>query len=126
MSEATPRRNRWTTAGLAFAATIVLSGSAHAQDAAKIAMGDSLFNGRQMGACWACHGKAGKGTGVAPSLADKTWLNIDGSEEAIKGIIHNGVPKPKKAKAPMAPMGGGKLTEEQIDAIAAYVYSLSH
>ena len=124
MSEATPRRFPRLIAGMAFLAAIVLSSPLKAQDAATIAMGDSLFNGKQMGACWACHGKGGKGTGVAPNLGDATWLNIDGSAEAIKGVITSGVPKPKKAKTAMPPMGGAKLTPEQIDAIAAYVFSL--
>ena len=103
---------------------IVFAKSARAQDAAQIAIGDSLFNGRQLGACWACHGKKGAGTSNAPKLSDKEWLNTDGSVDGIKGIITNGVPKPKKMKAPMPPMGGGKLTPEQIDALAQYVHSL--
>jgi len=124
MSEAMPRRIPRLVAGMAFLAALVLSSPLKAQDAAKIAKGDSLFNGKQMGACWACHGKGGKGTSVAPSLADATWLNIDGSEAAIRGLIPVGVPKPKKAKAAMPPMGGGKLTDDQMDALAAYVFSL--
>ena len=124
MSEAMPRRFPRLVAGMVFLAALVLSSPLKAQDAAKVAKGDSLFNGKQMGACWACHGKGGKGTGIAPNLGDKEWLNIDGSEEAIKGVITNGVPKPKKAKAPMPPMGGAKLTPEQIDDLAAYVFSL--
>jgi mono/diheme cytochrome c family protein len=100
--------------------------AAHAQaDARQLAVGDSLFNGNHLGACWACHGSKGKGTSNGPKLNDKEWLHADGSLESIKGIIANGVPKPKKVKTPMPPMGGAKLTPEQIDALAAYVVSLS-
>ena len=40
--------------------------------------------------------------------------------------IQTGVPTPKKAPAPMPPMGGASLTPEQVRAVAAYEYSLSH
>jgi len=120
------RSSTWVVlAGLVF-----LAASLHAQGAqptaAQIAEGDSLFNGHRVGACWACHGQKGKGTDVAPKLADNPkWINIDGSLDAIKGIVTNGVPKPKKHPGAMPPLGGGQLTPAQIDALAAYVYSLS-
>lgn len=113
---------------LVLAGALLVSAPLHAQQptAAQIAEGDSLFNTHRVGACWACHGRAGKGTDVAPKLADNPkWLNIDGSLDAIKGIVTNGVPKPKKHSGAMPPMGGAQLTPEQIDALAAYVYSLS-
>ena len=34
--------------------------------------------------------------------------------------------KPKKFQTPMPPMGGSRLSEDQVQAVAAYVYSLSH
>ena len=37
-----------------------------------------------------------------------------------------GVPKPKEHPAPMPPKGGAPLTDDQVKAVAAYVYSLSH
>jgi len=110
------------------AGALLMGASLHAQapTAAQIAEGDSLFNTHRVGACWACHGHNGKGTDVAPQLANNPkWLNIDGSLDAIKGIVTNGVPKPKKHSGAMPPMGGAQLTQEQIDALAAYVYSLS-
>ncbi len=111
----------------AFFGLALFTNTARAQaDAAQIAKGDSLFNANRLGACWACHGAKGKGTSTAPKLADKEWLSIDGSLDAIKGVINNGIPKPKKTKTPMPPMGGGKLTPEEVDAIAAYVFKLSH
>src|ERR1044072_5452415 len=94
----------------AFFGVALFANTAKAQDAAQIAKGDSLFNANRLGACWACHGAKGKGTSTAPKLSDKEWLDTDGTVEAIKGIINNGVPKPKKTKTPMPPMGGGKLT----------------
>ena len=95
---------------------------------AQLALGDSVFHGRVGGAlCFVCHGPSGKGvTGTGPDLTDTEWLNADGSIASIEKVIAEGVAKPKKAPAPMPPKGGGQLTDSQIKAVAAYVYSLSH
>jgi mono/diheme cytochrome c family protein len=95
---------------------------------AQLALGDSVYHGRVGGAlCLVCHGPAGKGvTGTGPDLTDKEWLNADGSVASIEKVITEGVAKPKKHPAPMPPKGGGQLTDSQIKAVAAYVYSLSH
>jgi mono/diheme cytochrome c family protein len=104
--------------------------SVAAQDAvtpAMIALGDSIFRGKAAaGTCITCHQANAKGIpGLAPDLTDKTWLHGDGSLSAIIATIENGVPKPKQAASPMLPRGGTNLTNEQIRAVAAYVYSLS-
>jgi mono/diheme cytochrome c family protein len=92
-----------------------------------IALGDSIFHGQAAnGLCYTCHGANAKGTQLAPDLTDKTWLNGDGSYQFIVNTVTQGVPKPKQHAAPMPPMGGSQLTQEQIRAVAAYVYSLSH
>jgi mono/diheme cytochrome c family protein len=93
---------------------------------AMVAQGDSIFHGRVGGAlCYVCHGPAAKGvTGLGPSLVDAEWLNGDGSYGFIISTIETGVPKPKKFAAPMPAKGGGQLTAPQIQAAAAYVYSL--
>ena len=96
--------------------------------AAQIALGDSIFRGKAAGGtCLTCHQVNAKGLpGLAPDLTDKTWLHGDGSLAAIITTIEKGVPKPKQAAAPMLPKGGVNLTNEQVRAVAAYVYSLSH
>jgi mono/diheme cytochrome c family protein len=92
-----------------------------------IAQGDSIFHGQVGGGtCTACHGQDAKGTAVAPDLTDQQWLNGDGSYDFIVNTVTNGVPKPKQHPAPMPPKGGAPLTDEQVKAVAAYVYSLSH
>jgi mono/diheme cytochrome c family protein len=95
---------------------------------AMLALGDSVFHGKAGAAlCYVCHGPAGKGvTGLGPNLTDTEWLNGDGSVAFIEKTVETGVPKPKKAPAPMPPKGGGQLNEAQVKAVAAYVYSLSH
>jgi mono/diheme cytochrome c family protein len=95
---------------------------------AQLALGDSVYRGRVGGAlCYVCHGANAKGVnGLGPNLTDKEWLNVDASVASIEKIVTDGVAKPKKAAAPMPPKGGGQLSNVQIKAVSAYVYSLSH
>ena len=122
---------RVAVAGLC-AAIVSVVGVLGAQDPeatpATLALGDSVFHGKAGAAlCYVCHGPAGKGVaGLGPNLTDKEWLNGDGTVAFIEKTVTEGVPKPKKAPAPMPPKGGGQLNDEQIKAVAAYVFSLSH
>ena len=103
------------------------AGGGGAQSPQQIALGDSIFHGQVGGGtCSACHGQDAKGTAVAPDLTDSQWLNGDGSYQFIVNTITNGVPKPKQHPAPMPPKGGAPLTDDQVNAVAAYEYSLSH
>lgn len=95
---------------------------------ALIAEGGTLFNG---GNCRNCHGQAGVGGQNGPSLADKQWLQISGTYDEIVGVITNGVPAdqlkdPKHTRAMRGRGGPANLTDPQIRAIAAYVWSLSN
>jgi mono/diheme cytochrome c family protein len=96
---------------------------------ANVALGDSLFNN---GGCMRCHGAKGIGAANGPVLADNKWDQLTtGSYEEIRAIIVSGVPKEKiKVTTRPNPMGarGGRmnLTDAQITAVAAYVYTLSH
>ena len=93
--------------------------------AQQVAMGDSIFNGTAGGKnCQSCHGKGAKGTNMAPDLTDNKWLHGDGSLEFIKQTVRNGVSNPKKHPGSMPPFKN-VLTEEQINAVAAYVRSRS-
>lgn len=97
--------------------------------AAAIAMGDSLFNN---GSCQRCHGKGGVGAANAPALNDMQWLQLkSGSFDEIVKIIVDGVPataiKDSTHRFAMRARGGPmNLTDEQVQSVAAYVYSLSH
>jgi mono/diheme cytochrome c family protein len=75
--------------------------------------------------CFACHGQDGAGGPLAPRLADSEWLNIGGSYDEIVKLVNAGVPQPKQHPAPMPPRGGAPLTEGQVRAVAAYVFSIS-
>jgi mono/diheme cytochrome c family protein len=91
-----------------------------------IARGDSIFRGKVAGGlCFTCHQLNAKGLpGLAPDLTDDKWIHGDGSYEFIVTNIQKGVPKPKQASGPMLPRGGANLTDADIRAVAAYVYSL--
>lgn len=118
----------WMAAVLAAGVALAVPSQDNEPTPALVALGDSVFHGRVGGAlCYVCHGPGGKGmAGLGPNLTDKEWLNADGSIASIEKVVTEGIPKPKKAPAPMPPKGGGQLSETQIKAAAAYVYSLSH
>jgi mono/diheme cytochrome c family protein len=93
---------------------------------AMVDSGKTLFAGAS---CAKCHGAGGNGGQNGPVLTDATWVQIDGSYDAIVNIIHTGVPKANiKGAYPynMRPMGGANFTDDQVKMIAAYVYTISH
>lgn len=96
--------------------------------AAQVALGDSVFHGRVGGAiCATCHGQDARGiAGLAPDLTDATWLHGDGGLPFLATIIKSGVAKPKKVAGMMPPYGGIPLSDAHLQAVAAYVWSLSH
>jgi glucose/arabinose dehydrogenase/mono/diheme cytochrome c family protein len=92
-----------------------------------VALGARIYRGQVGGAaCTGCHGESGQGTPLGPDLTGKKWLWSDGSYAGIKKTIIEGVMQPKQYRSPMPPMGGAQLTPDQISALAAYVWSLSH
>ncbi len=95
---------------------------------ALIARGDSVFHGKLGGAiCFTCHGQRGVGApGMGPSLADAVWLHGDGSMAFLRTTIRAGVAKAKQSAIVMPPFGGTPLDSAKLEAVAAYVYSLSH
>jgi glucose/arabinose dehydrogenase/mono/diheme cytochrome c family protein len=93
----------------------------------RVALGDRIFHGQVGGAtCTGCHGVNAKGTPLGPDLTDTQWLWSDGSYPAIAKTITTGVPQPKQYRSPMPPMGGAPLSSDQVSAVAAYIWGLSH
>jgi cytochrome c oxidase cbb3-type subunit 3 len=90
-----------------------LSGAPH--DAARAAAGQPLFS-----TCAACHGADGKGNPAlgAPNLTDDIWL-YGGTPAEIEQTISDG-------RQGHMPPWSTRLTEDQVNVIAAYVYHLSH
>ncbi len=91
--------------------------------AAMVTSGRALYTGS--GDCSTCHGSDARGTMLGPNLTDRTWLNIDGSYDSIVTIINNGVATPKEHTQPMPAKGGSNMTNDQVRALAAYIFSLS-
>ncbi len=106
------------------------SGTLHVPEGATremVGLGDRIYHGQVGGAtCTACHGADGKGSPLGPDLTHKKWLWSDGSYKGIAKTIAEGVMHPKQYRSPMPARGGAQLTDDQISALAAFVWSLSH
>ena len=95
--------------------------------AAQVALGNRIYHGQVANAsCAGCHGDDAKGTPLGPDLTSSKWLWGDGSLPSIKRIITEGVPQPKNYRSAMPPMGGAQLSPAEVDAVAAYVWAISH
>jgi cytochrome c oxidase cbb3-type subunit 3 len=96
-------------------ANYVLSLSGEPHDSLRAGLGKSKFT-----ACAACHGIGGVGNPAlgAPRLNDRVWLHGWG-EAAIVQMINEG-------KHNEMPAQQGRLTEAQIQLLAAYVWGFSN
>jgi glucose/arabinose dehydrogenase/cytochrome c5 len=94
---------------------------------AMVALGDRIYHGQLGGApCTGCHGIDGAGTPLGPTLKTHAWLWSDGSYAGIRQTILAGVATPKQYRSAMPAMGGAQLSADQLSAVAAYVWALSH
>jgi glucose/arabinose dehydrogenase/mono/diheme cytochrome c family protein len=92
-----------------------------------VALGNRIYHGEVGGAsCVGCHGADATGSPLGPNLTSGKWLWSDGSYDGILKAIRDGVAQPKQYRSPMPPMGGAQLTPDQLSAVAAYVWALSH
>ena len=115
--------------GIVALIALPVTGSAQVPDslpegvtAQMIETGAALYGGA--GLCAVCHGANGEGS-IGPDLTDDEWVHSDGSYDDIVRQILEGVPADKsKSGVPMPPKGGATLTDEQVRAVAAYVWSL--
>jgi cytochrome c oxidase cbb3-type subunit 3 len=92
----------------------VMSLSASAHSATYAQLGREKF-----ATCAACHGPEGKGNKQlgAPNLTDKVWLYGWGEAAIIEAVT--------QGRTGVMPPQAKNLTPEQIDVLAAYVWSLS-
>jgi glucose/arabinose dehydrogenase/mono/diheme cytochrome c family protein len=121
---AKPPEGTHPDAGAAATASLPVPGGATRE---MVALGDRIYHGQVGGAaCAGCHGASGTGSPLGPDLTGKKWLWSDGSYAGIAKTITDGVMHPKQYRSPMPPMGGAQLTADQISALAAYVWGLSH
>src|SRR6266436_6762260 len=92
-----------------------------------VVLGERIFRGQVGGvACTGCHGEAGEGAALAPPVSGKKWLWTDGSYTGINKTITDGAPGLQEYREAMPAMGGAQLTPQQVSAVAAYVWGLSH
>ena len=91
-----------------------------------IAEGKTLFSG--LGLCYACHGQDGSGVpNLGSDLTDSEWSQSDGSFQEILATIIEGVSSEKSSTGTVMPAkGGSSLNDDQLKAVAAYVWSLSN
>jgi glucose/arabinose dehydrogenase/mono/diheme cytochrome c family protein len=95
--------------------------------AAMVALGDRVYHGEEGGAtCVGCHGSDAAGTPLGPTLKAHDWLWSDGGYAGIQKTVHEGVANPKQFRSPMPPMGGSQLTDDQVAAVCAYIWAVSH
>ena len=85
----------------------------------QIAHGDRVFHGEAAnGKCSVCHAIDGKGTPNGNDLTAGMFVWSDGSVKQLKRtILHN---------MAVAPGVDGDLDEADVDAVAAYVWAISH
>jgi mono/diheme cytochrome c family protein len=88
-----------------------------------VALGEAIFTGA--GICYTCHMPGGVGGPLAPNLTDEEWVNNDGSYEAIVNTVTTGVPEPVEHPGIMLPKGGSPISDEEVRAVAAYVWTLN-
>ena len=96
-------------------ANYVLSLSNSKHDSARAILGKEKF-----ASCAACHGAKGEGNQAmgAPNLADNVWLHGAGEASIIKRI--------NEGKINQMPAQAAKLTPEQLQVLAGYVWGLSN
>jgi cytochrome c oxidase cbb3-type subunit 3 len=94
----------------------VLSFSDRAKDPASVEAGQAVF----LQACSACHGADGKGSQAigAPNLTDNVWLYGSTFDWIRQTVLHG--------RQNQMPAQGGRLSQDQIQILAAYVYGMSN
>jgi cbb3-type cytochrome c oxidase subunit III len=88
-----------------------------------VALGDQVFHGA--GGCLQCHG-GDAGGGIGPNLKDEEWLHAKGSYLNIVQTILSGVPQARsRSGVIMPPKGGANLSDDEVQAVAAYIWYVS-
>lgn len=74
--------------------------------------------------CVVCHGPEGEGTQLGPSLVDEESIHLStGSFPEMVEVVRAGVAEPEEFPVPMHAYGE-LLTEQEVQAVTAYAYSL--
>ena len=92
--------------------------------AARAALGRVLFGGK--GLCFSCHGKAGEGIlGPTTRLAGRPLVHAKATVSDIAALIKAGVDSTRSTSGQvMPPRGGSRLSDAEVELVAAYVLEL--
>jgi mono/diheme cytochrome c family protein len=90
-----------------------------------VAQGKTVYSGA--GICSSCHGPAGAGVpSLGADLTDAEWLHSDGTYEGVVKTVMEGVTAQASSSGiPMPAKGGTKISDDDANAVAAYVWTLS-
>ena len=92
--------------------------------AAMVRHGREIFHGK--GNCQNCHGPEARGL-LGPDLTDSEWWHAKGSYLAILQLVNYGVPLDQSTlRVAMPPRGGSLIDDHDTQAVAAYVWRVSH
>lgn len=112
---------------LALVAPATLAAQAPDSTAAMLALGKRTFEGK--GLCFTCHGKAGEGVLTVSKntvLTDGKWLHSKGTQPELVAVIKTGFDaKTSKSGVVMPARGGSRITDREVEAVAAYVLELA-
>jgi mono/diheme cytochrome c family protein len=90
-----------------------------------IAWGRHLFHGSAN--CAVCHGNDAEGTSDGPALTGALWLHGPGTYEWLVEQIKRGIPAHETwTRKPMPMRGWTNMPDEDVRAVAAYVWSITH
>ena len=89
-----------------------------------IAQGKTVYAGA--GICSSCHGPAGKGIpSLGADLTDDEWLHSDGSYEGIVKTVMEGVTaQASSSGVPMPAKAGTNISDDDVKAVSAYIWTL--
>jgi mono/diheme cytochrome c family protein len=90
----------------------------------RVGAGLQLFHGK--GACAPCHGELGAGTADAPELIAGQWKLGPGTYQWLRHLTrHAGWGARSRGDDPQPMRGPTVLDSAEVDAVAAYVWSIS-
>ncbi len=90
-----------------------------------VTQGETIYAGA--GICSSCHGPVGAGVpSLGADLTDAEWLHSDGSYEGVvKSVMEGVTAQASSSGIPMPAKGGTKISDDDANAVAAYVWTLS-
>ena len=79
------------------------------------------------GLCFSCHGKSGEGLlGPTTKLSGRKFTHTKGSVAELVALIKEGIAVDQStSKQVMPARGGSRLTDPEVEAVAAYVKHLN-